>query len=269
MGYTLHDLDRWLCEPESETLEFKEAKTRYEFDKLVKYCSALANEGGGKMILGVTDRRPRTVVGSSAYPEPGQTVSQLVQKLHLRIAWGELHHPLGRVLVFDVPTHPVGVPVQADGAYYARSGDSLGHLRPEELRKIFDEAGPDYSSELHPSATLRDLDPQTVERFRHMWRRQSGNAALDMLTPEQILSNAELIRDGRLTNAALVFLAPRRRFRNTWPRGKSFSNIGPGRHPFLTSSASNTGKDFWPCWTICGRKSTSGTRRFTFRMASS
>ncbi|MEO8028981.1 MAG: ATP-binding protein, partial [Bryobacteraceae bacterium] len=156
MGHTLHDLDRWLCEPESETLEFKEAKTKYDVEKLVRYCSALANEGGGTMILGVTDKRPRTVVGSSAYPEPGQTVSQLAEKLHLRIGWAELLHPLGRVLVFDVPPHPVGVPIHADGAYYARSGDSLGPLRPGELKKIFDEAGPDYSAEFHPSATLAD-----------------------------------------------------------------------------------------------------------------
>jgi ATP-dependent DNA helicase RecG len=206
VGHTLHDLDRWLGEPESETLEFKEAKTKYDFDKLVKYCSALANEGGGKMILGVTDKRPRVVIGSSAYPEPGQTVSQLTDKLHLRIGWAELHHPLGRVLVFEVPAHPVGVPVHADGAYYARSGDSLCPLRPEELRKIFDEAGPDYSAKFHPSATLADLDPQIVERFRKMWRKQSGNATIDSLSVEQLLSDAELLKDGKVTNAALILL---------------------------------------------------------------
>ncbi len=206
MAYTLHDLDRWLSEPESETLEFKEAKSKYDFDKLVKYCSALSNEGGGKMILGVTDKRPRLVVGSSAYPEPGQTVSQLAEKLHLRIAWAELHHALGRVLVFDIPPHPVGVPIQADGAYYARSGDSLVPLRAEDLRKIFDEAGPDYSAEFHPSATLADLDPQTIERFRQMWHKQSGNPAIDSLPVEQLLSDAELLKDGKVANAALILL---------------------------------------------------------------
>lgn len=201
MGQTLQDLDRWLSEPESERLEFKEAKTKYEFDKLLKYCAALANEGGGKMILGVTDKRPRAVVGSLAFPEPGQTVSRLAQKLHLRIAWAELQHPAGRILVFDVPSHPIGVPIQADGTYYARSGDSLGPLRPEELRKIFDEAGPDYSAELHPTATLADLQQETIERFRRMWQRQSGNRALETLSIGQLLSDAELVEDGKVTHA--------------------------------------------------------------------
>jgi ATP-dependent DNA helicase RecG len=206
VGYSLDDLNIWLREPESERLEFKEAKSKYDFDKLVKYCAALANEGGGKMVLGVTDRRPRQVVGSLAYPEPGQTVAQLAHKLHLRIDWAEIQHAAGRVLVFVVPSHPIGVPIQADGAYYARSGDSLGPLRPEELRKIFDEAGPDYSAEFHRSAGLSDLNPDAVERFRRMWRRQSNNANLDTLSAERLLSDAELLCDGKVTHAALVLL---------------------------------------------------------------
>ena len=47
---------------ENEHLEFKEAKNRFDFEKLVGYCVALANERGGKMILGVSDKLPRKVV---------------------------------------------------------------------------------------------------------------------------------------------------------------------------------------------------------------
>ena len=54
---------------EGEHLEFKEAKQRYDFEELVKYCCALANEGGGRMVLGVTDRKPRRVVGCQAFSE--------------------------------------------------------------------------------------------------------------------------------------------------------------------------------------------------------
>ena len=52
-------IDEWLRGKEDEHLEFKEAKTRYDFEKLVKYCAALANEGGGTVVLGVSDLRPR------------------------------------------------------------------------------------------------------------------------------------------------------------------------------------------------------------------
>ena len=51
----LAKLAAWMAGVEDEHLEFKEAKSHFDFEKLVKYCAALANEGGGRIILGVTD----------------------------------------------------------------------------------------------------------------------------------------------------------------------------------------------------------------------
>ena len=51
-------LQQWLTEPEGTRLEFKEAKSRYDFDKLLQYCVALANESSGKIVLGMTSRLP-------------------------------------------------------------------------------------------------------------------------------------------------------------------------------------------------------------------
>lgn len=61
-------IQAWMNAREDVHLEFKEAKTNFHFETLVKYCVALVNEGGGRMILGVTDRQPRTLVGSQAIP---------------------------------------------------------------------------------------------------------------------------------------------------------------------------------------------------------
>ncbi|HEY9708884.1 MAG TPA: ATP-binding protein, partial [Oculatellaceae cyanobacterium] len=61
---TLENLQNWLNAPaETEWLEFKEAKQQYDTTKLLRYCVALANEGGGYLVLGVTDKPPRRVVG--------------------------------------------------------------------------------------------------------------------------------------------------------------------------------------------------------------
>ena len=68
MTVSTNELQTWLNSREDEHLEFKEAKANFHFETLVKYCVALANEGGGRMILGVTDKLPRTVVGSRAFP---------------------------------------------------------------------------------------------------------------------------------------------------------------------------------------------------------
>jgi ATP-dependent DNA helicase RecG len=195
-----------MAEPEAERLEFKEAKSNFDYDKLAKYCSALANEGGGRIILGVTDRRPRRVVGSHAFLEPGRTVAQLTRSLQFRIEFEEIQHPDGRVLVFTAPPHSLGVPVQHEGIYWARAGDELRPMPPDQLRRIFDEAAPDFSAQLHPQAVLSDLDPVLIEQFRAMWRRKSNNAALDRLSHQQLLEDAELAFEGKLTMAALILL---------------------------------------------------------------
>lgn len=69
MTTTIEQIDLWLSAPtETQTLEFKEARTSFDREKLCKYCVALANEGGGQLLLGITDKPPRRVVGSSAFP---------------------------------------------------------------------------------------------------------------------------------------------------------------------------------------------------------
>jgi ATP-dependent DNA helicase RecG len=197
-------LQLWMAEPEAERLEFKEAKSSFDYGKLANYCSALANEGGGRIILGVTDKRPRRVVGSRAFLEPGRTVAQLTRSLQFRIEFEEIQHPHGRVLVFTAPPHMLGVPVQHEGIYWARAGDELRPMPPDQLRRIFDEAAPDFSAQLHPQAVLSDLHPVLIEQFRAMWRRKSNNAALDRLSHQQLLEDAELAFEGKLTMAALI-----------------------------------------------------------------
>ncbi|MFH1732378.1 MAG: ATP-binding protein [Planctomycetota bacterium] len=138
---TLRQLGKWLEADESEHMEFKEAKGQFDSRKPTKYCCAIANEGGGKVILGVTDKRPRVIVGTNAFPgsQLKHTKSGLVRGLHVRIDAEELQHPDGRVLVFHVPARPAGMPIQVDGAYWMRSGDSLAPMTPDMLKRVFDE----------------------------------------------------------------------------------------------------------------------------------
>ena len=205
----LVQLEAWLQAREDEHLECKEAKNSYEFDKLVKYCVALANEGGGTMILGVSDRPPRRVVGSLAFQELERTKAGLVERLHLRVDAVALQHPAGRVVVFSVPSHPLGVPIQYQGAYWMRSGEELTPMTPDMLKRIFAEAAPDYSAEVCQGAKLDDLDPVAVRRFRSMWLRKAGNKALETTDDVQLLTDAELLVNDGVTYAALILLGTR------------------------------------------------------------
>ena len=58
---------------EGEHIQFKEAKTHFDFNTAAKCCCALANNGGGKLVFGITDKRPRSVVGSTAFEQPERT----------------------------------------------------------------------------------------------------------------------------------------------------------------------------------------------------
>lgn len=199
----------WMEAPEDERLEFKEAKNRFDFEKLIRYCAALANEGGGKIILGITDKRPRKVVGSNAFPDLERMRESLFRRIRLRVRTEEVWHPDGRVVIVHTPSREAGTAVQVDGAYWMRAGDNLEPMPAEHLRKIFDETGPDASAEICRDASISDLEPTAIEEFRKRWRRKSGNAHLDQLSPEQLLTDAELLVDGQITYAALILLGTR------------------------------------------------------------
>lgn len=72
MTYSTSELDVLLNGREDEHLECKRAENGYDFKKLVRYCAALANEGGGKIVLGVSDKPPRRVEWTKAFENPPQ-----------------------------------------------------------------------------------------------------------------------------------------------------------------------------------------------------
>jgi ATP-dependent DNA helicase RecG len=209
MAVSVAQLEAWMMGSEDEHLEFKEAKNRYDFDLTVRYCAALANERGGRLVLGVTDKRPRRVVGSGAFDNVVRLKTGLMQRLPLRIEVDEITHPDGRVLVITVPSRPIGMPIEVAGAYWMRRGEDLVPMTPDMLQRIFAESGPDFSAEICPTATIADLDPAAIEEFRRRWRRKSGRAGLEREPIEQLLSDAELVTDGRVTYAALVLFGTR------------------------------------------------------------
>jgi ATP-dependent DNA helicase RecG len=199
-----------LARKEDEHLEFKEAKNHFDFEKLVKYCAALANEGGGRLILGVTDKRPRRVVGSQEFNDLERTKAGLIERLRLRVEADAIDHPDGRVVVFDVPPRPVGFPIQYKGAYWMRGGEELVAMTQDMLKRVFAETQPDFSAEVCPAATIADLDPRAIATFRSKWVEKARRGDLRDLSAERLLDDAELTVDGGVTYAALILLGKQR-----------------------------------------------------------
>ena len=159
MSTTLEQINLWRSAPsEHQHLEFKEAKKQFDFDKLCKYCVALANEGGGNLLLGIADKPPRQVVGTEAVNDPIGMAEKLFHTLGFRVDVEEVHHPDGRVIVFHIPSRPRGTAYHLDGAYLMRSGEELAPMSEDQLRRIFAEGEPDWLEE----RSRKGLDAQQV-----------------------------------------------------------------------------------------------------------
>lgn len=159
MAIAATQIDLWRGEPsETQILEFKEAKNSYDREKLAEYCVAIANEGGGHLLLGVADAPPRPVVGSQAFPNLIDAANELFQRVGFRVEIESVAHPDGRVVVFSIPSRPKGTAYHLNGRYLMRSGSSLVSMSGDRLRAIFAEGAPDWLEE--PS--MRDIDAQAV-----------------------------------------------------------------------------------------------------------
>jgi len=113
MATTTQQIDLWRQVPsETQNLEFKEAKTQFNSDKLYRYCVAIANEGGGTLLLGIADKPPRPVVGTEAFRNSIEIAERLFTAVGFRVDVEEVMHPDGRVLVFHIPSRPRGTAYQ-------------------------------------------------------------------------------------------------------------------------------------------------------------
>lgn len=202
-------LDQLMQRPEDEHLEFKEARAGFSRDEIAKYCCALANVGGGRIVLGVTSSRPRRVVGTLAFQDLEEIRRYLAEKIPLRIEIHEIQHPDGRVLLFDVPPRPLGTPLRVNNVYWSRQADSVVPMSEDRLRSIFQEIPHDFSAEVSGKASLDDLDPRAIEEFRRRWILKSRNDALAHRDHEQLLRDAELLLPDGLTYAALILFGTR------------------------------------------------------------
>ncbi len=156
---TAEQIDIWRQAPsEHQRLEFKEAKNQFDSRKLNEYCVALANEGGGTLLLGIADKAPRAVVSTRAFPDLIGVAQTLFHAVGFRVDIEAVAHPDGRVLVFHVPSRPRGTAYHLDGAYLMRAGEALVPMSEDQLRRIFAEGVPDWLEEY----SLTGLDAQDV-----------------------------------------------------------------------------------------------------------
>lgn len=207
---------------ENEVVEFKQASNDYSTDDIGKYFSALANEANlrgaerGWLVFGVNNKT-RAVVGTDYRTQMDRLQSlkqQIAADAEPRVTFREIHelqHADGRVLLFEIPAAPLGMPIAWKGHYYARAGESLSPLGLDKLDEIRGQTlSQDWSAQVVPAATLADLDETAVAKARESFARKYANR---IGLPEVMgwplstfLDRARLTQGGQITRTALLLL---------------------------------------------------------------
>ncbi|OGP48199.1 MAG: transcriptional regulator [Deltaproteobacteria bacterium GWF2_42_12] len=205
---------------ETEVFEFKEAKNGFDFAKMGKYFSALSNEANLKgrpyawLIFGIKDKG-KTIVGSrfrQSRKDLDSLKGELAKKTTNRITFVEiyeLHLPEGRVVMFQIPAAPKGIPIAFDGHYYGRDGEELSPLNLEEIERIRAQgATEDWSATIVHGATVEDLDPAAIAKARENCKNKFREQANDVDRWDDItfLNKAKVTIKGKISRAAIILL---------------------------------------------------------------
>ena len=96
------------------------------------YIVAFANEGGGKLVLGMANRIPHDVVGSDfGEGKLGALEDETYSRLGIRVRMEELFEDSNRVLVVHISGRPVGKTLKFEGVALMRVGESLRNMSDE------------------------------------------------------------------------------------------------------------------------------------------
>jgi ATP-dependent DNA helicase RecG len=235
---------------ENEIVEFKEAKTGYDFNKLGKYFSALSNEANLKgkpyawLVFGVENKKHH-IVGSHFRPlrkDLDSLKSEIANKTTNRITFIEIHElnvPEGRVVMFQIPAAPKGFPIAFDGHYYGRDDEELSPLNLEEIERIRAQATTeDWSAAIIPDATIEDLDEEAIALARKNFKNKFPEKATEVDSWNNItfLNKAKITIKGKITRTAIILLGKE--------ESEHFINPAEAKVRWLLKDAKGNDKDY-------------------------
>jgi len=206
---------------ETEWFEFKEANDNFSTNDIGKYFSALCNEANllakeeSWLIFGINDKTHQ-ITGTDYRTDKIRLQSlkqQIAEETTNRVSFIEIHEievDGKRVIMFQIPPAPVGIPVAWKGHYYGREHESLAPLSTSKFDRIRNQRKFDWSAQIAEGATINDLDTKAVEfarkKFKEGNERREFYNEIDTWDTETFLNKARLTIDGKLTKGTLLLL---------------------------------------------------------------
>ena len=189
---------------------------------ILGYVVALCNENGGRLVIGMEDAYPHKVVGTKQCENGiGKLESDIYRDLGIRPFIYELYDETGkRVLVIEVPPHPIGKVFKFEDVPLMRVGEELKPMDDITYVSKVQEQEPDFSEQICEGVTLDDLDKDAIDILKDKYARKQNNNTFRSLTNERALSDLKLIQDGKVTNAAVLLVGKEEVINRIFPQAK-------------------------------------------------
>ena len=205
---------------ENEVVEFKRAENSFSETDLGKYFSALSNEANLKgmkcawMVMGVDNVTHRFT--NTHFKPTRASLDALKKKIAdqvtARLTFDEIYDIIRedkRVLMFQIPAAPQGLPIAYQGHYYGRDGESLEALNLHEIETIRQQATKvDWSRQIVDDAKLSDLDPKAIAKAKELYlsAHSDKKEEIQQWSDDVFLNKARLTVKGKVTCAAILLL---------------------------------------------------------------
>ena len=192
---------------------------------ILGYVAALCNEGGGRIVIGMHDAYPHKVVGTKQCVNGiGQLESDIYRDMGIRPDIYELYEDeaakTGRVLVIEVPPHPIGKVFKFEDVALMRVGEELKPMDDKTFISIIQEQEPDFSEHICEGITIDDLDKDAIRVMKERYAEKQKNPSFTSLPDAQALSDLKLIIGDKVTNAALLLVGKENVIERFYPQAK-------------------------------------------------
>ncbi len=190
---------------------------------ILGYVTALCNEGGGSLVIGMSDNYPHKVVGTKQSEDAiGELESNIYRDTQIRPQIYELYEDevlkRGRVLVITVPSRPIGQVFKFEDVPLMRVGEELKPMSNEVFFNILQEQEPDFSATIVEGVSIADLDEEAVKILRQKYVAKHKNTDFLTLETTQVLSDLQLIKGSKVTFAALILLGKKEKIKEFLPQ---------------------------------------------------
>lgn len=190
---------------------------------ILGYVAALCNEGGGRIVIGMHDKHPHAVIGTSQCENGlGQLESDIYRDMGIRPDVYELFEEgTGkRVIVIEVPGRPIGKLYYFEDVPLMRVGEELKPMDTKSLLGIIQEQEPDFSEQYCNEASFQDLDPIAIRILKEKYAKKQKNPSFTSLDDRQALSDLHLIIGEKVTNAAVLLVGKEEFLNKMFPQAK-------------------------------------------------